>query len=65
MAASHTATKTTITAVRITLPHMCPASAGRLSVEAVASLWEEHKPRGLRGPPDDRPQLDNYSNGER
>ena len=52
MAASHTATKTTITAVRITLPHICPARAGRLGVEA------GKQPRGaFKGPPGDRNPL--------
>ena len=43
-------------ALRITLPHMRLARTGRLGVEAVAWLWEEHKPRGLWGPPG-RPAL--------
>jgi hypothetical protein len=44
---------------------MCPARTGRLGVEAVASLWEEHKPRGLGDRRDDRLSMDNYSNGKR
>jgi hypothetical protein len=57
---------TTLTYVKPQIANcMRLARTGRLGVEAVASLWEEHKPRGLWGPPGDRLRVDNYSNGER